>query len=194
MYLTSIGRLIVVKLVHFLRVISLRKEAFDLIADFILTASDVKITNKVRMRAIHYADDLVGNNPDNFEINEFIQISSLHNRKDTLKSIEIKNLYVVYIGFIILSSLFQKENKLKRAYQFAFIECIFNGATVFIFNRRSGDVDVKVDGEHILELNNISVWNCEINRCKIIRLNVSHYIRIKEYSTNKVRRKQINRA
>ena len=166
---------------------SLRKEAFDLIADFILTASDVTIENKVRMRAIHYADDLVGNNPDNFEINEFIQISSLHNRKDILKSIEIKNLYVVYIGFIILSSLFQKENKLKRAYQFAFIECIFNGATVFIFNRRSGDINVKVDGEHILELNNISVWNCEINRCKIRRLNVSHYIRIQESSTNKVR-------
>ena len=166
---------------------SLRKEAFDLIADFILTASDVKITNKVRMRAIHYADDLVGNNPDKFQINEFIQISSLHNRKDILDSIEIKNLYVVYIGFVIVSSLFQNENKLKRPYQFAFIECIFNGATVVIFNRRSGDIDVKVDGEHILELNNISVWNCEINRCKIRRLNVSHLVRIKEYSTNKVR-------
>ena len=166
---------------------SLRKEAFDLIADFILTASDVKITNKVRMRAFHYADDLVGNNPDKFQINEFIQISSLHNRKDILESIEIKNLYVVYIGFVIVSSLFQNENKLKRPYQFAFIECIFNGATVVIFNRRSGDIDVKVDGEHILELNNISVWNCEINRCKIRRLNVSHLVRIKEYSTNKVR-------
>jgi len=78
----------------------LRKEAFDLIADFILTASDVKITNKVRMRAIHYADDLVGNSPDNFEINEFIQISSLYNRQDILESIEIKNLYAVYIGAI----------------------------------------------------------------------------------------------
>jgi len=54
----------------------LRKEAFDLIADFILTASDVTIDNKVRMRAIHYADDLVGNNPDKFVIIELIYISS----------------------------------------------------------------------------------------------------------------------
>jgi len=41
----------------------LRKEAFDLIADFITGASDVTIANKARLRAIHYADDLVGNNP-----------------------------------------------------------------------------------------------------------------------------------
>ena len=146
----------------------LRKEAFDLIADFILTASDIKITNKVRMRAIQYADDLVGNNPDNFEINEFIQISSLHNRKDILKSIEIKNLYVVYIGFVIVSSLFQNENKLKRPYQFAFIECIFN--------------DVVPD-KKIMDINNISAWNCEFKYCRIKKLNPSIFVTVYDKKT-----------
>ena len=165
----------------------LRKEAFDLITDFIFTANSVTIANKPRMRAIYYADDLVGNNPDNFEINEFIQISSLHNRKDILKSIEIKNLYVVYIGFIIVLSLFQKENKLKRAYQFAFIECIFDGAKGYFFNRRSRSAMVNAEGANTLELTNIAVWNCEINFCKIGQLNVSRFVQIEESSTNKVR-------
>lgn len=146
----------------------LRKEAFDLIADFILTASDVKITNKVRMRAIHYADDLVGNNPDNFEINEFIQISSLHNRKDILKSNEIKNLYVVYIGFVIVSSLFQNENKLKRPYQFAFIECIFNDL---------------VPDRKIIDINNISAWNSEFKYCRIKKLNPSIFVTVYDKKT-----------
>ncbi|WP_295723089.1 hypothetical protein [uncultured Bartonella sp.] len=164
-----------------------RKEAFDILTDFIMDASDVTTANKVRMRAIHYADDLVGNNPDKFQINEFIQISSQHNGQDRLKSIEIKNLYAVYIGFIIVSSLFQKEDKLKRPNQFAFIECIFDGAKGYFLNRRSGSIMVNAEGANTLELTNISVWNCEINFCKIGQLNVSHLVQIEESSTNKVR-------
>jgi len=164
----------------------LRKEAFDLIADFILTASDVKITNKVRMRAIHYADDLVGNSPDNFEINEFIQISSLYNRQDILESIEIKNLYAVYIGFIIVSSSFQNENILTRPDRFAFIDCIFDGAKGRFFVELFHAAIANAEGAKTLELNNIAVLNCEIKFCRIGQLNVLKRVRMGESSKNKV--------
>ena len=149
----------------------LRKEAFDLITDFILTASDVTIANKVRMRAIHYADDLFGNNPDNFEINEFIQISSLYNRQDILESIEIKNLYAVYIGFGIFGSLSRKENKLKISKQFAFVNCMF---------------DKDVLKKKTMEINDISVWNCSLNFCHVKRINTSNSIILMERKPKKL--------
>ena len=147
---------------------SVRKEAFDLIADFITGASDVTIANEVRMRAIHYADDLVGNNPDKFQINEFIQISGLNDEREYLKNIELENLYVVYIGFIIHDSSLFEQIQLKRPNRFAFIDCVLNGS--------NGE-------EKNIEINNISAWKCEFIYCKIKQLNEFPYVQRYDCST-----------
>ena len=160
----------------------LRKEAFDLITDFILTASDVKITNKVRMRAIHYADNLVGNNPDNFEINEFIYISSSDAKNSYLESIEIKSLYIVYIEFSISPHLLLYGIQTKKDEQFAFINCSFEGGGALFFNEKNAIVNVS----KIIVIDNVSLWKCKITNCKIGRLNVSSHIWMKDFSTNKI--------
>ena len=150
----------------------LRKEAFDLIADFILTASDITTENKVRLRAILYADDLVGNNPDKFQINEFIQISSRNDGRDYLKNIEIKNLFIVFIGFIIVSLSFQKQSELKRINRFAFINCIFDG---------------KFFKEKDMVVNYISLWGCSLKSCQVKRVNISFSLILMNRKTKKFR-------
>ena len=147
-----------------------------------MTASDVKITNKVRMRAIHYADNLVGNNPDNFEINEFIYISSSDAKNSYLESIEIKSLYIVYIEFSISPHLLLYGIQTKKDEQFAFINCSFEGGGVLFFNEKNAIVNVP----KTIFINNVSVWNCKITNCKIGRLNVSCFIQVKDFSTNKI--------
>ena len=145
-----------------------RKEAFDILTDFIINASDVTTANKVRMRAIHYADDLVGNNPDKFQINEFIQISGLNDEREYLKNIELENLYVVYIGFRIHDSSLFEQIQLKRPNRFAFIDCVLNGSN---------------DEEKNIEINNISAWKCEFINCKIKQLNEFPYVQRYDCST-----------
>jgi len=146
----------------------LRKEAFDIISDFITGASDVTTANEVRMRAIHYADDLVGNNPDRFYINEFIEISSLKDGREYLNNIEIENLYAVYIGFIIEESSLLEQIQLKRPNQFAFIDCVLN--------QPLGKIK-------IIEINNMSAWKCEFIYCKIKQLNEFPYVQRYDCST-----------
>jgi len=141
----------------------LRKEAFDILTDFIINASDVTTANEVRMRAIHYADDLVGNNPDKFFINEFIQIS-----REYLNNIEIENLYAVYIGFIIEESSLLEQIQLKRPNQFAFIDCVLN--------QPLGKIK-------IIEINNMSAWKCKFMYCNIKKFNPSIDVRLYDRST-----------
>ena len=146
----------------------LRKEAFDILTDFIINASDVTTANEVRMRAIHYADDLVGDNPDIFFINEFIQISSPHAGWDYLNNIEIENLYAVYIGFIIEKSSLLEQIQLKRPNQFAFIDCVLNQP---------------LDKIKIIEINNMSAWKCKFMYCNIKNFNPSIAVRLYDRST-----------
>ena len=148
----------------------LRKEAFDIISDFITGATDVAIANKVRMRAIHYADDLVGNSPDIFIINDFIQISSLNDGREYLNNIGINNLYAVYIGFRIYASSFLGKNQFNKPYQFAFINCVLNGTK---------------DGTKTIEISNISAWKCKFMYCKIKQLNASNFVRLYDCSTER---------
>ena len=108
----------------------LRKEAFDLITNFIFTANDITTENKVRLRAIRYADDLVGNNPYNFGINEFIIISRSYRYKgdeeiNNLNKFEIKNLYISYKGLTFYSEFIQRSVKTKFQYHFGFLNCFF---------------------------------------------------------------------
>ena len=145
-----------------------RKEAFDILTDFIMGASDVSAANKVRMRAIHYADDLVGNNPDKFFINEFIQISSPDSGWDYLENIDIKNLYTVYIRFIIEKSSLLEQIQLKIPNQFAFIDCVLCGS----------NYEAKM-----IEINNIPTWKCQFTWCKIKKLNEINFVRLYEHST-----------
>ena len=139
---------------------SLRKEAFDILTDFITGASDVSTANKVRMRAIYYADDLVGNNPDKFRINRFIQLLCPNFKKDYLSFIAIKNLYIVYIGFLIQRQIF-KEIELRKSFQFAFIECIFDGL----------EYDEKIG-----EINQISAVRCKFEYCNIKNINIANFV------------------
>ena len=148
----------------------LRKEAFDIISDFITGASDVTTANEVRMRAIHYADDLVGNSPDIFIINDFIQISSLNDGREYLNNIGINNLYAVYIGFRIYASSLLGKNQFNKPYQFAFINCVLNGTK---------------DGTKTIEISNISAWKCKFMYCKIKQLNASNFVRLYDCSTER---------
>lgn len=161
---------------------SLRKEAFDLIADFITGASDVTIANKVRMRAIHYADDLVGNNHNKFVINELIYISSSNVKNNLLESIEIKSLYIVYMKFSISPHVLIHGIQTKNDGQIAFINCSFEGGDVLFSNKKNAIVNVS----KTIVINNVSVWNCKITNCKIGRLNVSCFIRMNDFSAGKV--------
>ena len=160
----------------------LRKEAFDLIADFILTASDVTIANKARLRAIHYADDLVGNNPNKFVINELIYISSSNVKNNLLESIEIKSLYIVYMKFSISPHVLIHGIQTKNDGQIAFINCSFEGGDVLFSNEKNAIVNVS----KTILINNVSVWNCKITNCKIGLLNVSCFIRMNDFSADKV--------
>ena len=137
-----------------------RKEAFYILTDFIMDASDVTTANKVRMRAIYYADDLVGNNPDKFRINRFIQLLCPNFKKDYLSFIAIKNLYIVYIGFLIQRQIF-KEIELRKSFQFAFIECIFDGL----------EYDEKIG-----EINQISAVRCKFEYCNIKNINIANFV------------------
>ncbi|WP_279111471.1 hypothetical protein [Bartonella apis] len=136
----------------------LRKEAFDLIADFITGATDVTTANKARLRAMVYADDLVENNPDIFFINEFIQISSPHAGWDYLNNIDIniKNLYVAYSRYIINQPSLLKQILFNKPNQVAFVDCYLSGS-----NCKASTI----------EINNISAWKCEFTYCKIKNLN-----------------------
>ena len=131
----------------------LREEAFDLIANFITSARDVTITNKVRMRAIHYVDDLVGNNSDNFEINEFILISSSGAEGDYSTSIEIENLYAVYINLDFEYEFIQRVVQSKFPYQFGFLNCTFHGENY--------------EDKIMPIIRNITAFKCEFMYCKI---------------------------
>ena len=151
---------------------SLRKEAFDLIADFITGATDVTTANKARLRAMVYADDLVENNPDIFFINEFIQISSPHAGWDSLNNIDIniKNLYVAYSRYIINEPSLLEEDQVNKPNQFSFIDCILNGSN---YEART------------IEINNISAWKCEFTYLKIKKLNASTFISLYDRSTER---------
>ena len=149
----------------------LRKEAFDLIADFITGASDVTTANKVRMRAIQYADGLVGNNPDKFFINEFIQISNPRAGLEYLENIDIniKKLCVAYSRYIIDEPSLLEQVLFNKPNQVAFIDCYLGGS-----NCKASTI----------EINNISAWKCDFTYCKIKKLNetlvVGLYDRSKE--------------
>ena len=137
-----------------------RKEAFDILTDFIMDASDVTTANEVRMRAIHYAADLVGNNPDNFEINEQIIISCSADFKSEqtlkkLRSLEIANLYIIFIGFNFTGEFLFKANQRESNFRFKFVDCVLDG-------RRSD--------QPIVEIREISAYNCEFKYCKIFML------------------------
>ena len=159
----------------------LRKEAFDLIADFITGASDVTIANKARLRAIHYADDLVGNNPLHFYINEFVIISRKdHVQKDDnvkyLNEFEIKNLYVTYVGLTFSYKFIQRFIKSKVICRFGFLDCIFYGINV----------------EHTLPIiTKIAAFNCKFANCKIAFIYSSPYIPIKNGITKKTKVERI---
>ena len=147
-----------------------RKEAFDILTDFIINASDVTTANKVRMRAIRYADDLVGNNPDKFFINEFIEISSPRAGLDYLNNIEIKNLYASYIRYIINEPSLLAEVQVNKPNQFSFIDCVLNGSN---YEART------------IEIINISAWKCEFTYLKIKKLNASTFISLYDRSTER---------
>lgn len=81
----------------------LQKEAFDLLADFILSARDTTTSNKTRMRAIIYINNQIENNCHDFKFHEFIGISrDMKNLDDltiNLKKYVFKNLNIAYYNF-----------------------------------------------------------------------------------------------
>jgi len=139
----------------------LRKEAFDLIADFITGASDVTISNKVRMRAIQYANGLIENDPYKFGMDEFIQISSKKNSEAygiiSEKDYKIiENLYITFVGFTFYYEFLCKAVKSKNKNQFAFVDCFLFGLNKY---------------EEMIEIDNISAVNCNFLYCKIKKFN-----------------------
>ena len=86
----------------------LQKEAFDLLADFILSASDTTTSNKPRMRAITYVNNQIENSCHEFKIYGWIEISRNRNNQDEIpiyiEDCKFKNLNISYRNFIFSSS------------------------------------------------------------------------------------------
>ena len=159
----------------------LRKEAFDLIADFITSATDVTTANKARLRAMVYADDLVENNPRHFYISEFIIISRTdHVQKDDnvkyLNEFEFKNLYVTYVGLSFSYNFIQRFIKSKVICRFGFLDCMFYG----------------INAAHTLPIiTKIAAFNCKFANCKIAFIYSSPYIPITNGITKKTKFERI---
>ena len=141
----------------------LQKEAFDLLADFILSATDTTTSNKPRMRAIIYVDNLLEESCRRFRINEFIVISASNDAEpndaiNDLNSFKIKNLYVSYVGLEFRKEIIHKVTDTKFSDQFSFIKCTLDGKSFF---------------NNITIIEGIRFINCNIKNCKVANISVS---------------------
>ena len=144
---------------------SLRKEAFDLIADFITSASDITTENKIRMRALMYLDDQIGNKCHKFTIDEFISLSGSSNDINKLErctmSYRFNNLLISYENFFF--------TPIYRDFKFPIFtsdeskEWLFYNPNVYK-NCRFSDFDSSSE-DRCLKILNVS--NCVFERCKI---------------------------
>ena len=142
-----------------------RKEAFDLIADFITSASDITTENKVRMRALMYLDDQIGNKCHKFTIDEFISLSGSSNDINKLErctmSYQFNNLIISYENFFF--------TPIYRDFKFPIFtsdeskEWLFYNPNVYK-NCRFSDFDSSSE-DRCLKILNVS--NCVFERCKI---------------------------
>ena len=153
----------------------LQKEAFDLLADFILSASDTTTANNPRMRAIIYVDDLLEESCRHFAIYEFIVISASDGAEpndaiNNLNSLRIKNLYITYIGLAFGARAIHWATHSKFLHQFGFVNCDLDGAR---FN----------EPPEIIK--NISAIGCHINNFKIFVISKDLLVQIKNFSTGK---------
>ena len=153
----------------------LQKEAFDLLADFILSASDTTTANNPRMRAIIYVDDLLEESCAQFGINKVIVISASDGAEpndaiNNLNSLRIKNLYITYIGLAFGARAIHWATHSKFLHQFGFVNCDLDGAR---FN----------EPPEIIK--NISAIGCHINNFKIFVISKDLLVQIKNFSTGK---------
>ena len=144
----------------------LQKEAFDLLADFILSASDTTTSNKPRMRAIGYVNDLLDNQCGNFKINEFIKISGTAGGKLEEGNLAYKfdNLNVQYTGF----QFSPKAAFLRNTNQHKAIK-LYSNCDFIDFDGKSerGEID------------RIYISNCKLENCKINSVHVVSEIKSK---------------
>ena len=145
----------------------LQKEAFDLLADFILSASDTTTANNPRMRAIGYVNDLLDNQCGNFKINEFIKISGTAGGKLEEGNLAYKfdNLNVQYTGF----QFSPKAAFLRNTNQHKAIK-LYSNCDFIDFDGKSerGEID------------RIYISNCKFENCKIDSVHVVSEIKSKE--------------
>ena len=144
----------------------LQKEAIDLLADFILSASDITTSNKPRMRAITYVDKLLDDILPDYQIKAFIEISSedatdYFNHMLNLDNYVFKKLTVVYIGFAVYFRFIDKVNELKIDKRIVLSDCKVFG------KRRNGN---------ILDLTGIALLNSTVYCCKIKEIPTSDSI------------------
>ena len=159
----------------------LQKEAFDLLADFILSATDTTTANKPRMRAIIYVDDLLEESCRNFRIDDVIVISASDGAEpndaiNDLNSLRIKNLYITYIGLTFYSQAIHWATHSKLRDQFGYVNCDLDGAR---FN----------EPPEIIK--NISAIGCHINNFKIFLISKDLLVQIKNFSAGDIRWKSI---
>ena len=129
----------------------LQKEAFDLLADFILSATDTTTSNKPRMRAISYANNLLEDRCRNFKLNEYVEISAVKTDKSN-ENYKFEQLNILYKEFNFSPQFpflwANTENKKRIAYN----HCTFKGFS----GQKSYPM---IDG--------IYAENCVFSHCKI---------------------------
>lgn len=76
----------------------LQKEAFNLLADFILSDADTKTSNKPHTRAISYVNNLLKDQCRDFELNEWIEVTSVELEKSN-KNYKFEQLNILYREF-----------------------------------------------------------------------------------------------
>ena len=142
-----------------------RKEAFYILTDFIMGASDVTTANKVRMRALMYLDDQIGNKCHKFTIDEFISLSGSSNDINKLErctmSYQFNNLLISYENFFFtpiyrdfkFPIFISDESKEWHFYN----PNVYKNCRFYNFNSSSENSCLKI----------LNVSNCVFERCKI---------------------------
>lgn len=104
----------------------LQKEAFNLLADFILSASDTTTSNKPRMRAISYVNNLLKDQCHDFELNEWIDVTSVE-VEESNENYKFEQLNILYREFKFSPFFPYLVNDAGNKNEIAYDHCTFKG-------------------------------------------------------------------
>lgn len=135
----------------------LQKEAFDLLADFILSASDTTTANKPRMRAITYINNQIEFQLHEYDIEEYVTISGSSKNSEELEkgntSYLFRELHIIYKNFC-----FTPINCILNKGEFSYDQLLYDHCIFYFFDRK-----YQKDEFEITLVSDCLFINCNIN-------------------------------